>query len=807
MYGPKKKDRAMQSYRFEVTKLNCGGCAGRAERALAAVDGVQQASVNLATKMATVDGDVTLDALRQALKAAGYPATDSRITLAIEDMSCASCAGRVEAALTRLPGVLAAHVDLTNNTAEVTIVGGTLQAQELAQVVTQAGYPARALAGADDAQDRQAQEIRALKRDLTLAAALTLPVFLGEMGGHLYPPLHHWIHAQIGQTRWWAVQFILTTAVLALPGRRFFRIGLPLLTKGAPDMNSLVALGTLAAWSYSTVALFAPGLLPDTARAGYFEAAATIVTLILLGRLLEARAKGRTGAAIRRLIGLRPKTATVERDGTAQELPIDEIKKGDILHLRAGERLAVDGQVLNGQSYIDESMITGEPVPVLKSPSDPVIGGTVNGQNPLTYRATAVGADTMLARIIAMVEQAQGAKLPIQALADQVVRWFVPAVIALSTLTLLIWLTFGPGVTFALVAAVSVMIIACPCAMGLATPVSIMVGTGRAAEQGVLFRKGEALQRLEDIRVIAFDKTGTLTRGQPELAQVTLAPGFERAQVLQLAASAEQGSSHPIAQAIERASPNAPAPDQVEDIPGYGLIAQVADQRVLVGAARLMQREGILVDDWEHPSQTPVYVAVDGQFAGILGVADQIKDDAIQIVQDLHAKGIHVAMITGDTLHTAQRIAQQLGIDTVQAEVLPEGKQDAVQQLRAEHGPVGFVGDGINDAPALAQADVGIAIGTGTDVAIEAGDVVLVSGQLHGITDALDLSAATMRNIRQNLFWAFGYNVALIPVAAGVLYPIAGVLLSPMLAAGAMALSSVFVLSNALRLRHVGGSA
>ncbi|MBY6003716.1 heavy metal translocating P-type ATPase [Salipiger bermudensis] len=805
---------AAEPIRFEVTKLNCGGCAGRAQKALAGVAGVEEASVNLANRMATVEGSAGVQALRDALASAGYPAREAQVRLAIEGMSCASCVNRVETALNAVPGVLKASVNLASETAEVTLLAGSIEAADLARVVAQAGYKARP-AGDDSAEHeaRKAAEHRALRRDLTLAAALTLPVFIIEMGGHLIPGFHDLIMNSIGMQASWLLQFVLITAVLAFPGRRFYRVGLPLLLKRAPDMNSLVALGTLAAWGYSTVALFLPGLLPEGTRAVYFEAAGVIVTLILLGRFLEARAKGRTGAAIKRLVGLRPATARIERKDQITEIAIDEVQLGDVVHVRPGERIAVDGELIAGTSYIDESMITGEPVPVGKGPGDTVVGGTVNGSGALSFRATAVGRDTMLARIIAMVEDAQGAKLPIQALADKVVIWFVPAVIAAAALTFLAWMVFGPSpaLTHALVTAVSVLIIACPCAMGLATPTSIMVGTGRAAELGVLFRKGDALQTLEASRVVAFDKTGTLTEGKPALVRSEAAPGFAPSEVLRLAASAEQGSEHPIARALEAAAQGTLSqPESSEAIAGHGLSATVEGRRLLVGAKRLMAREGIALgplesahDEIAAAGQTPVLVAVDGAIAGVFAVADRVKPGAKAAVQALHAQGIKVAMITGDTRATAQAIAGELGIDHVEAEVLPEGKLAAVKALRERFGPVTFVGDGINDAPALAEAEVGIAIGTGTDVAIESADIVLVSGELSGVVEAFHVSGAVLRNIRQNLFWAFGYNVALVPVAAGALYPAFGLLLSPMLAAGAMALSSVFVLSNALRLRRL----
>ncbi|MBN9885949.1 heavy metal translocating P-type ATPase [Salipiger abyssi] len=805
---------AGQSIRFEVTKLNCGGCAGRAQKALDAVPGVDEASVNLASKMAKVEGTAGLAALRDALKSAGYPAREAQVKLAIEGMSCASCVNRVEKALNAVPGVLSANVNLASETAEVRILAGSVDGATLARAASDAGYKAH-LAG-DDSAEREAHkaaEHRALTRDLIVAAVLTLPVFVIEMGGHFIPGFHEVIMNSIGQQASWLLQFVLITAVLVWPGRRFYQVGLPLLFKGAPDMNSLVALGTLAAWTYSTVALFLPGLLPEGTRAVYFEAAGVIVTLILLGRFLEARAKGRTGAAIKRLVGLRPATARVEREGQISEIAIDEVALGDVVHVRPGERIAVDGELLTGTSYIDESMITGEPVPVGKGPGDTVVGGTVNGQGALSFRATAVGADTMLARIISMVEDAQGAKLPIQALADKVVVWFVPAVMAAAALTFVIWMIFGPSpaLTLALVAGVSVLIIACPCAMGLATPTSIMVGTGRAAELGVLFRKGDALQTLDSCKVVAFDKTGTLTEGKPALLRSDAAPGWDADELLRLAASAEQGSEHPIARALEQASGGALSqPEASEAIAGHGLRATVEGRALLVGAKRLMDREGIALgalagahDEIAQAGQTPVLVAVDGGIAGVFAVADRVKPGARAAVEALHAQGIKVAMITGDTRATAQAIAGELGIDHVEAEVLPEGKLAAVKALRARFGAVGFVGDGINDAPALAEAEVGIAIGTGTDVAIESADVVLVSGELSGVVEAFHVSRAVLRNIRQNLFWAFGYNVALIPVAAGALYPAFGVLLSPMLAAGAMALSSVFVLSNALRLRRL----
>jgi Cu+-exporting ATPase len=628
--------------------------------------------------------------------------------------------------------------------------------------------------------------------------------------------MHDLIMGSIGTQTSWLIQFALTSAVLLGPGRQFYRKGIPALLKGAPDMNSLVALGTGAAYVYSVVATFLPALLPDTLRAVYFEAAAVIVVLILIGRTLEARAKGRTGAAIQKLLGLRAQTARVIREGETAEVPIDSLSLGDLVEVRPGERIAVDGRVVEGESHVDESMITGEPIPLAKGIGDWVTGGTVNAAGGLRFRVTAVGADTTLSRIIKMVEEAQGAKLPIQGLVDRITLWFVPAVLAVAALTVLAWLILGPdpALTFALVAGVSVLIIACPCAMGLATPTSIMVGTGRAAEMGVLFRKGDALQGLSGVGVVALDKTGTVTEGRPELTDLVLAEGFERADVLSRVAALEARSEHPIAAAIVRAAQaegvGSHDVSEFTSLTGLGVRAKVGGRDVLVGADRLLMKEGIdpgalaeVEIDLARRGRTALYAAMDGRVAAVIGVADPVKPSSRAAIAALHAQGLRVAMITGDKRETAEAIAAETGIDAVIAGVLPDGKVAALKDLRGEGRTIAFVGDGINDAPALAQADVGIAIGTGTDVAIESADVVLMSGDLRGVVNAFEVSRRTMGNIKQNLFWAFGYNIALIPVAAGVLYPAFGVLLSPILAAGAMALSSVFVLTNALRLRRV----
>ncbi|CAI0705043.1 heavy metal translocating P-type ATPase [Serratia liquefaciens] len=805
-----------------VEGMTCASCVGRVERALKAVPGVQTATVNLATERADITFGDRADpqAAVGAIESAGYAVREETTELGIEDMTCASCVGRVEKALRQIPGVIEANVNLATERARVRHSAGIVTTAMLEAAVEQAGYKARRLSAAtassdDQDSERRENEARGLRRSLLIAALLTLPVFVLEMGSHLIPAMHHWVLGVLGEQRNAYLQFVLTTLVLFGPGLRFFRKGVPALLRGAPDMNSLVSVGTAAAYGYSVVATFIPQVLPQGTANIYFEAAAVIVTLILLGRTLEARAKGRTSQAIKRLVGLQAKTARVERNGETLEIPLDQVTTGDVVFVRPGEKIPVDGQVVEGVSYVDESMITGEPVPVSKSVGAEVVGGTINKTGAFSFRVTKVGANTVLAQIIRLVEEAQGSKLPIQALVDKVTLWFVPAVMAAAALTFLIWLIFGPtpALTFALVNAVAVLIIACPCAMGLATPTSIMVGTGRAAELGVLFRKGEALQALRDVSVIALDKTGTLTKGRPELTDLVPAEGFDYDEVLALVAAVETRSEHPIAEAIVAAAKQRDikiaAIEAFDATPGFGVSAKVSGRTVSVGADRFMTQLGLDVASFLPAAQrlgeqgkSPLYAAIDGRLAAVIAVADPIKETTPEAIKALHALGLKVAMITGDNAATASAIARQLGIDEVAAEVLPDGKVAALKQFRSHGARVAFVGDGINDAPALAEADVGLAIGTGTDVAIEAADVVLMSGDLRGVANAIALSQATIRNIKQNLFWAFAYNAVLIPVAAGMLYPINGTLLSPIFAAAAMALSSVFVLGNALRLKR-----
>ena len=800
-----------------IEGMTCASCVGRVEAALAKVEGVDTVSVNLATERADIRlaGPVDRMALIQAVEKVGYEVPAGVTELAIEGMTCASCVGRVEKALKAIPSVTEATVNLATERATVR---GLAAVEDLIAAVDKVGYEARLVdTGAqaeDEAAEKKDAERAELKRDLTLAGLLTLPVFVLEMGSHMIPGMHEWVMNTIGMQQNWYIQFVLTLLVLAIPGRRFYEKGFPALVRLGPDMNSLVAVGTMAAFGFSMVATFAPGLLPAGTVNVYYEAAAVIVTLILLGRFLEARAKGRTSEAIQGLVKLQAKEAHVLRDGRMVDIPINDVALGDIVEVRPGERVPVDGEITEGRSFVDESMITGEPIPVEKAAGSTVVGGTVNQKGALTLRATAVGGQTMLAQIIRMVEQAQGSKLPIQAVVDKVTLWFVPAVMLVALLTFLVWLVFGPSpaLTFALVNAVAVLIIACPCAMGLATPTSIMVGTGRGAEMGVLFRKGEALQLLKDAKVVAVDKTGTLTEGRPVLTDLEIAEGFSRDPVLAKVAAVESRSEHPIARAIVESATEGgialPTMTDFDSVTGMGVRATVDGSRVEVGADRYMRSLGLDVGVFAgtaerlgNEGKSPLYAAIDGRLAAIIAVADPIKASTPAAIAALHQLGLKVAMITGDNARTAQAIAKQLGIDEVVAEVLPEGKVDAVRRLKASHGQIAYVGDGINDAPALAEADVGLAIGTGTDVAVESADVVLMSGDLRGVPNAIALSKATLGNIRQNLFWAFGYNTALIPVAAGALYPAYGVLLSPIFAAGAMALSSVFVLGNALRLR------
>ena len=802
----------MQRIEIRVDGMSCASCVGRIEKALMGQRGVAESQVNLATGKATVkfDQPATPATLIDLIKEAGYQPRVQSAEIPVIGMTCGSCVSRVERALNKQAGMVKASVNLTTQKAFVEFLSDTLSVSRIHQAIRDAGYePQEPDANSEtEEQDREGIDLR---RKVLFAAALTIPIVLIAMG-KMIPALEALYVSVLPHRGWMAIEWLLTTPVLFYAGLRFFRSGYTELRHANPGMNSLVMIGTSAAYFYSVAALLVPGFFPAGTAESYFEAAAVIVTLILLGRYFEHVAKGRTSEAIKKLLQLQAKTARVIRDGEAVEVPIEAVVPGDRIQVRPGERVPVDGVVEEGQSYVDESMISGEPVPVAKQKDAELVGGTINKNGSLTFRATRVGADTVLAQIIRMVESAQADKPPIQALADKIAGIFVPIVIVLAILTFITWFSFGPepALSFAFVTTVSVLLIACPCAMGLATPTAIMVGTGKGAEMGVLFRKGAALETLSRMDTIVLDKTGTLTRGQPELTDFILVEGRED-EVLAWVAAVETESEHPIGEAIVKGARDRgltlPAISEFQAEPGYGIQAQVAGRRINVGADRYMRRLGIdlasVADDavsLAEKAKSPLYVAVDGRLAALIAVADPLKNGSVEAIAALKSSGLSVAMLTGDNRATAEAIARQAGIERVLAEVLPDQKASEVKRLQEEGARVAFVGDGINDAPALAQADVGIAIGTGTDIAIEAGDVVLMRGDLRGIVDAAALSRRTRKTILGNFVWAYGYNLALIPVAAGVLFPFTGYLLNPMLAAGAMSLSSVFVVTNSLRL-------
>jgi Cu+-exporting ATPase len=738
-----------------------------------------------------------------------------------DGVSCPTCISAIDSALDRVAGVRDVSVNVGAERIAVSYDADRVAVRDLESTIERAGYRVeqRPERGAAEPEDGEAEARRAEIRDLTwriaVGAILTVPVLVSVMASDVLGAT--WVPSSL--TNHW-VQLALITPVMLYTGWPIHRTGWLTLRNRTADMNTLITIGTTAAFLYSLIVTIAPGVLPEGVRAVYFEAVGVILTLILLGRLLEARAKAGTGEAIRRLIGLQPRTARVVRDGVEIEVTVDDVRIDDIVSVRPGEKVPVDGEIVGGRSALDESMVTGEPIPATKGPGDAVIGATINQTGAFRFRATKVGSDTMLAQIIRLVEEAQASKAPIQRLADRVSSYFVPAVIFIAIATFVVWFDFGPppSAILALVSAVSVLIIACPCALGLATPLSIMVGTGRGAEHGVLIRSAEALETAHKLTAIVLDKTGTITRGEPALTDVIPRGGWSEEELLRFVASAERPSEHPLGAAIVRSAlarglPVAD-PDDFDSLTGRGIRATIEGRAVLIGTQAFLEEQDIRTRELEpvaarlaESGRTAIYVAVDGEPAGVVAVADTVKEGSALAVRALRDLGIEVVMITGDNRRTAEAVAREVGIGRVLAEVLPEGKALEVARLQDEGRLVGMVGDGINDAPALAQADVGIAIGTGTDVAIEAADVTLISGALDGVVTAVTLSRATMRNIKQNLFFAIVYNALGIPIAAGALYAATGMLLSPMIAAAAMALSSLSVVGNANRLRGYRASA
>ena len=813
--------RKHEKANIKVTGMTCSTCAATIEKGLAELPGVEQARVNFASEKASVEFDperVNLAKIQDTISGLGYRAATNKSVFPVSGMTCASCVARVEQALKNVPGVILANVNLASEKATVEYIEGT-ELADLKRAVKDAGYELGSETEAlEDVTTAANRETRALRNRFFLAAILGVIILALSFAPSFFgKPYLLWA---------------LATPVQFWAGLRFYRGAWGALRHRTADMNTLIAVGTSAAYFYSMVAVLFPGVFisgviePNL----YFDTSAIIIALILLGRFLEARARGQTSEAIKKLIGLKPKTALVIRDGQEKQIPVDDVLVGDIILVRPGERVPVDGIIRQGYSTLDESMITGESIPVEKNVGDEVIGASINKTGSFQFEATKVGKDTTLAQIIRLVEEAQGSKAPIQRLADVVASYFVPIVIGIAIFTFIIWYFIGPppALTFALLNFVAVLIIACPCALGLATPTAIMVGTGKGAEHGILIRSAETLEKAHRISVALLDKTGTLTRGEPKVTDIITVASFSQQEILQLAASAERGSEHPLGEAIVKAASEKKLKlskaTEFNVVPGHGVEAQVAGKKLLLGNLRLMRDRGLSLNGLEKEAarlwargRTVMFLGLDGQVVGIIALADTLKPKAREALKELHNMGIEVVMLTGDNRRTAEAIARQVGIDRVLSEVLPEHKAQEVKKLQEEGKVVAMVGDGINDAPALAQADVGIAIGTGTDVAVETGDITLISGDLTGIATAISLSKRTLRTIKQNLFWAFAYNTALIPVAAGVLYLAFGQsgvpselhfvlgdfgFLNPILAAAAMAASSLTVVFNSLRLRR-----
>lgn len=809
---------------FSITGMTCAACARAIERSVSKVDGVKSASVNFATEKLTVEfdeGKVDLSRIKEAVEKVGYGVQDDESTrreviIPIGGMTCAACAKAIERAIKRLPGVDEVSVNLATEKARVVYNPAMVRLSEIKQAIIKAGYkPLEAEDGeqrVDQEKLRRQRELKDLRTRLLVSIIFAVPLLYIAMGHMLGLPLPEVIMPDMHPLNFSMVQLLLTLPIV-VAGYRFYTVGFGNLIRRHPNMDSLIAVGTSAAFVYGVYAIFriAAGHT-EYARNLYFESAGVIITLILLGRYLESIAKGKTSEAIRRLMDLSPRTAVVIHEDKELTIPVEEVEVGDILLVRPGDRIPVDGEVIDGRTSVDESMLTGESIPVEKVPGSKVVGGSINKNGTIKMKATKVGKDTVLAQIIKLVEEAQGSKAPIAKLADVLSGYFVPVVIAIAVIAAVAWALAGESAIFALTIFISVLVIACPCALGLATPTAIMVGTGKGAEYGILIKGGEALETAHKVDTVVLDKTGTITEGKPKVTDIVTNGLISEDELLRLSASAEVASEHPLGEAIVRSARERNMElawaESFEAIPGQGIEVVTQGKQVLLGNRKLMEDRNVEItlqqeyDRLAEEGKTPMFVAVDGKLAGIIAVSDVIKPTSRKAVEQLHKMGIKVVMITGDNARTAQAIAKQVGIDMVLAEVLPQDKANEVKRLQEQGRKVAMVGDGINDAPALVQADVGIAIGSGTDVAMESADIVLMKSDLMDVPAAIQLSKATIRNIKQNLFWAFAYNTAGIPIAAGVLHLFGGPLLNPMIAALAMALSSVSVVTNALRLKR-----
>lgn len=815
----------MKNKKFKITGMTCASCSNAVDRAVKKLDGVTEQNVNLVTELMTVtfdDNKLTEADLIKAVEKAGYEASEvsdsKEVTIPIAGMTCASCAQAVERALGKLDGIESVNVNLATEKASIKYISEKVRLSEIKQAINKAGYQALEIKNkntVDEDKLRKEKEIRTLWTKFIVSAIFSLPLLyiaMGPMVSWWNVPIPMWLEPMQYPLTYALVEILLVIPVI-IAGYRFYTVGFKALIRRSPNMDSLIAMGTTAAVLYSLYSTYmiytGDFMYVDDL---YFETAGVIITLILLGKSLEAVSKGRTSEAIKKLMGLAPKTALVIQGDKEIEIPIEEVEVGDIILVKPGEKIPVDGEVVEGLTAIDESMLTGESMPIEKKSGDKVFCASINKNGSIKFKATKIGGDTALAQIIKLVEDAQGSKAPIAQMADIVSGYFVPVVFVIALVSAIIWLLAGQEAVFALKVFISVLVIACPCALGLATPTAIMVGTGKGAEYGVLIKGGEALESTHKINTIIFDKTGTLTEGRPEVTDIITTSVIDEKYLLQLAASAEKGSEHPLGDAIvkgaEKQGLEMKKLDSFNAIPGHGIEVSIEGKQMLLGNRKLMLDRAISLELLEEQSnklasegKTPMYIAIDNSLAGIIAVADVVKESSARAIEKLHKMGIEVAMITGDNRRTAEAIAKQVGIDRVLAEVLPQDKANEVKKLQQEGKKVAMVGDGINDAPALAQADIGIAIGSGTDVAMESADIVLMRSDLMDVTTAIQLSKSTIRNIKQNLFWAFAYNIAGIPIAAGVLFAFGGPMLNPVLAAAAMSMSSVSVLSNALRLK------